>query len=206
MGFKKNLLTKFNIFLHSLKFRHNPRILANSMPKAGTHLLTRFISFLPGMKGTSFIDIGPNLGIEEFTEKERARAEKFLRKIKNGFYGKSHCFYFDELVELLERYTIKCITIIRDPRDVCVSDYHYILKNKSHRLHQVYRQMASNDERCMASIVGLSSEYLNGEPPSLDIGTHYKNYIGWQGYSNGLVIKYEDLIGSKGCGSDDKQA
>jgi hypothetical protein len=175
------------------------------MPKAGTHLLKGLLNLLPGMKFYSHINIGPDQAILDFNSREQSKAERFLRKISTGAFATAHCFYYDGLAELLNEYKIKCITIIRDPRDVCVSDYHYIMKAEDHRLHRFYKKMGSDDERLMASIVGMSSELLDGDPPSLDIGQHYVNYIGWAQYSNGLCIKFEDLIGDKGGGSNDKQ-
>ena len=38
----------------------------------------------------------------------------------------SHLYYFPEICKMLEDYRIKTLTIVRDPRDVCVSDAFYI--------------------------------------------------------------------------------
>ena len=209
---KKNIKNRLRTFLypllmlHSIKYRHNPRILANSMPKSGTNLLRRLMDLLPGIKRYPYgIDIGPAQAILKWTDKEQDRAEILFRKLLNGYYATSHCFYFNELSQILKKYRIKHITIIRDPRDNCVSDHYYIMRTKSHRLHPYYKQMSCNEERLMASICGLSSEALNGDPPSLDIGQHYKMYTGWLNDSSGLVVKFEDLVGSKGGGADSQQ-
>lgn len=196
---------EISFYLHARKHRYHPRLLLNSMPKAGTTLLKRLISFLPGMRYYSHFDLGPYEAKIDWTEKERCEAELFLRKIRPGFFATSHCFYFPELVELLNKYKIKCITIIRDPRDVCVSDHHYIMKSPSHRLYPFYKRMKSSEERLMASIRGMSSQELGGQPPSLSIGRHYRNFIGWTQYKSGLLIKFEDLIGNRGGGFDMSQ-
>ena len=60
-------------------------------------------------------------------------------------------------------------------------------------------------ERLMASIQGIKSSQLNGDPPSLNIGQHYENYIGWILEQHGIVVKFEDLIGELGGGSNAAQ-
>lgn len=194
------------LLFNSKRDKHSPLLLANSMPKSGTHLLSRLVNLLPGMiRYPNESDIGPNEAILEWTKTEQKTAENFCKKIKNGIYANAHWFYFEEVPEILKQYGIKLITIIRDPRDNCISDYHFIMKEKSHRLNFYYQNMKTDHERLMASICGLSSNELNGAPASLNIGHHYKMFYGWVSASCGIVIKFEDLIGSKGGGCDDKQ-
>ena len=200
-----HLARDISLYVHSKRNPSRPKVLANSMPKAGTNLLERLMSLLPGMKRGAHLDMGPDQAILDFDRPQQLIAEKFINKIASGIYATSHCFYFSGLANLLDQKGIKCVTIVRDPRDVCVSDYHYIMKSEGHRLHRFYKQMGSNSERLMASIVGMPSEALDGAPPSLDIGQHYKNFMGWSSYSHGLVLRFEDLVGSKGGGSDKSQ-
>jgi hypothetical protein len=175
------------------------------MPKAGTNLLIRLLDLLPGMEQGPHIDIGPDEGLLEFGEVERSRMAVFLRQIRPGIFGSSHCYYSDVLADMLRSSNVRCITIVRDPRDVCVSDYHYIIKSPSHRLHDAYQQMTSDASRLMASITGLSSDQLNGAPPSLDIGMHYEQFIGWASYADAVTVRFEDLIGARGGGNDQCQ-
>jgi hypothetical protein len=201
----KKLIRHIELSVHSKRNGHLPAVLSNSMPKAGSNLVRRFLQLIPDMKNSGHFDLGPDQAITKFTDVERRASEKFLGQITAGIYGTSHCFYFDELAEILDRRRIKCLTIMRDPRDVCVSDYHYIMSNPQHRLHSLYKEMPNDHERLMSSIVGLPSESLGGDAPSLDIGEHYRHFKGWLSYSNGLVFKFKDLIGAKGGGSEDVQ-
>lgn len=187
---------------HGYRYRHWPAVMANSMPKAGTNLLIRLLDRLPGMVRGPHIDVGPDRGIEVFGESEGEQMRSFFDALKPGTFGSSHCYWFDELACMIEARGIKGITIVRDPRDVCVSDYHYIMKNANHRLHSAYREMSSDAERLMASIVGMTSEQLGGAAPSLDIGRHYEHFLGWGRWPGGIVVRFEDLIGARGGGDD----
>jgi hypothetical protein len=187
------------------RYPHWPRVMANSMPKAGTNLLIRLLDLLPGMVRGPHIDVGPDQAIELFGQDERDQMCEFFDQLEPGMFGSSHCYWFDELAGMIEERGIKCVTIVRDPRDVCVSDYHYIMDNPGHRLHLAYRQMSSDAERLMASIVGMTTEQLGGAEPSLDIGRHYENFLGWAHWSRGTTVRFEDLIGARGSGDDHLQ-
>ena len=201
---KLKILNKIIVDLHSFNHRKFPTVLANSMPKAGTNLLIRLLGLLNFHPYGRYVDIGPNEGLSYIDSHQLEFLEKKLFTLKPGLFTKSHIYYFPEIEELLQKLQIKTITIIRDPRDVCVSDFFYILKNPNHRLHSFYKKL-TQAEQLMASIKGIPSEKLNGSPDSLDIGSHYKYYKGWVNKSAGVVIKFEDLIGEKGGGSREDQ-
>ena len=46
---------------------------------------------------------------------------------------------------------------------------------------------------------------MSALPPSLDIGSHYSNYVGWINQERAMTVKFEDLIGSRGGGDDGLQ-
>jgi hypothetical protein len=192
---------KIATMVHTATHRNFPWVLANSMPKAGTHLLTRLLTLLEFREADAFLDIGPYEGMERISVDYVERARNELLKIRPGFFAGSHMYFYTEIAQVIDDLQIKTITIVRDPRDVCVSDIFHIVKRPEHRLHPYYKNM-SQDERLMASISGMDSEQLNGDAPSLDIGSHYRNYLGWITQGAGLVMKFEDLVGHKGGGDD----
>jgi hypothetical protein len=192
---------KIAAMVHAATHRNFPRVLANSMPKAGTHLLTRLLTLFDFYKQRGFLDIGPNEGLQRISPDYVQRARDKLAKLKPGFFVRTHMYFYPEVAQIIDEFQIRTITIVRDPRDVCVSDALHILKRPDHRLHSYYVKM-SESQRLMASIVGMESARLGGDPPSLDIGLHYRNYLGWVQQSSGLVVKFEDLIGHKGGGDD----
>jgi hypothetical protein len=174
------------------------------MPKAGTHLLIRLLTLLGFRQSGGGFDIGPSEGLEHISEKHVEEARDKLMRFRPGFCVLSHLYFYPEVIQIIDELRIRAITIIRDPRDVCVSDAFYVAGQPGHRLHRYYSEM-SKDERLMASIVGMGSDQLGGAPPSLDIGSHYRNYLGWATYDNGLVVRFEDLVGHRGGGDDQIQ-
>lgn len=190
--------------VHAVTHRHYPKVLANSMPKSGTNLLIRLLRLLGFREEDTFVNIGPYEGVEEISVEDVKRVHRKLDRLRPGFFSGAHMYFYPRISELVQALGIKTITIVRDPRDVCTSDVFYIVKRPEHRLHRYYKKM-SQEERLMASILGMSSEQLDGAPPSLDIGSHYRNYLGWMIRGAGLVIRFEDLIGPKGGGDDQRQ-
>ncbi len=191
-------------WIHGLRHRHYPRVLANSMPKAGTHLLVRLLALLEFREWRGAFDVGPGEGIVTLRDADVQRVRYALSSLAPGWFVRSHMYYYPEIDQALKEIDIRVITIVRDPRDVCVSDAFHIAKRPDHRLHRYYAKM-SDSERLMASIVGMDSNRLSGGSPSLDIGTHYRNYVGWTDQHCGIVVKFEDLIGEKGGGDNGVQ-
>lgn len=190
--------------VHVTTHRHFPKVLANSMPKAGSYLLTRLLVLLGFRNQGSLLVIGPNEGLQRITGDHVELIRKKLNYLRPGLFAWTHMYFYPETSQIIDDLQIKTLTIVRDPRDVCVSDSFYMVKQTANRLYPYYIKM-NEQERLMASIIGMGSDQLNGAPPSLDIGSHYRSYLGWKTQGVGLVIKFEDLIGTKGGGDDQIQ-
>jgi hypothetical protein len=94
--------------------------------------------------------------------------------------------------------------MLRDPRDVVVSNAFYIAKSKRHRRHQRFTtELADADERLMACIVGLP-ETASG--PALDsIGERLRQYLPWRDDPTTHTCRFEGLIGPSGGGTIERQ-
>ncbi len=180
-----------------------PPVFANSMPKAGTHLQERLLDLL-GYRLSSILELGPNSGQTELMPEQVELAARRLRRLRPGCSIRAHAFHFPELDEYLRESSIKTITIVRDPRDVCVSDAFYVACTPGHRLHAHYRDL-DDSGRIMASIVGVGSGELGGDDPSLGISEHYRRFLPWLERGPGIVVRFEDLVGPRGGGSDEGQ-
>ena len=88
--------------------------------------------------------------------------------------------------------------MIRDPRDIVVSQMFYVLKRKRHSHHQHFSSLNSDREKLMTAIKGEPS--VN----TTSIGERLEKYSGWLD-SGAFVVRFEDLIGYRGGGSEDKQ-
>ncbi len=173
-------------------------VLANSIPKAGTNLLIRAISL---------IDSYHRKLHKTFVESTESEFRQVITKHNANKILVGHLPYNMHLSEELSKNKVTNILMVRDPRDIALSNVHYIQSiDKSHRLHKYFSEkLKSFDDRLLASICGIPSCELNGEPSSMDIGWHIRRYLGWTNDNRCLVIRFEDLIGKNGGGSDERQ-
>jgi hypothetical protein len=98
---------------------------------------------------------------------------------------------------------IRTIFVIRDPRDVVVSQVHYVLKHKSHYLHRDYKKLRTDKERFIAAILGVRRR--SGDYKSYGIAKKLDITLGWMGAESVLNLRFEELIGERGGGSLDNQ-
>lgn len=173
-----------------------PRILANSIPKAGTHLLIRYLQLLPGVADS---------GIRMRGSTQPVTLEKNLKRAGGGCFVPVHLAFSPERARLLADLGYNSALIIRDPRDVVVSHFHYVTyKSRHHRLHPYYQDLADDSTRLLASIQGIEAPAGSPGMSLDDIGTRYRAYLEWADH-NCYITRFEDLVGPQGGGSLETQ-
>jgi len=177
------------------------RVLAISMPKSGTHLLTALLDAIPGMRFSGY----------HLTEAEVAgrrgpvdRLDRALRRVRQGQYLSGHLPARPAVVGCVAELGYRTIFIVRDPRDVAVSDLHYILGFRQHPLHERLHRMPTEDERLLAMITGID-DTRDGHPLLEPMGQRVAGYLGWMSSDQTLTVRFEDLVGPSGGGSHDRQ-
>ena len=81
--------------------------------------------------------------------------------------------------------------IYRDPRDICISEAHYLSDmNRWHKLSKHFASCSALSDKIDLSINGLPESVLAGYP---NIGARVERYLGWLESDNVLALKYEDL-------------
>ncbi len=171
-----------------------PRVVLNSIPKAGTNLLIRTLYLLYPMHRmlTQTVNTGD---IYKINSK--------VKKIKKGQFMAAHIKYSKEIEKCFVDNSVKNILIVRDPRDIAVSNYVYITyKDSSHRLHKYFKALNSDSERLMASIQGVEGKDLSDKIASLPLAEHINSFLLWVDRPDCLVVRFEDLVGNRGGGSD----
>jgi sulfotransferase 6B1 len=235
------------------------RVVANSIPKSGTHLLDRLLVLLglglidmgglgglvdlEGIKphlveasrfslvhqrlGPRFrlrkpediMPMGPHLlegglfpparrllrgrgdkvtvGVVSPQQIGRRWLARRLSRVPNGCFVNAHCIYTPELAELLQEEGMSVVCILRDPRDVAVSQMHYLKRMRKHFAHEAFMALSSDHERLLVCIRGgdLGGRKLQ----SLD--QRYRQFLGWEQDEGAVVVKFEDLVGPRGGGS-----
>jgi hypothetical protein len=196
------------------------RIVANSIPKSGTHLLDRLLVLL-GFE-MSEGGIRPNLVAGRFRPVRRllrGRGEQVtvgvvspqrisrrwlagrLDEVPEGGFVNAHCVYTPELADLFRAVGMRTVCILRDPRDVAVSQMHHIKQRKQHFAHEAFGALPSDRERLLVSIRG--GELGGRELQSLE--QRYRQFLGWGRDGGAVMVKFEDLVGTEGGGSEEAQ-
>lgn len=180
-----------------------PRVVANSMPKSGTHLVASLLDQLDGMR---FAGRLAAFDVSDSHQPERGlrNLDRCLRKLRDSHYIGAHLIRDARVEALLAAAPVKMLTILRDPRAVVLSGTHYVMDA---------RQLKDRDEALemfpdFASVL-RAMVHGNGEPGDRfyfpEIGARYKAYADWVDSPVGLTVRFEDLIGGRGGGSDDQQ-
>jgi hypothetical protein len=162
-----------------------PKILIVSIPKSGTHMLEGILEKMPTLRNSGWK-----------TVVNKTISKRTIDKITRGMFVNSHIHYSSELMNYIVKSNVKVIFMIRDPRDIVVSRYKYVTEiDYLHPAHGALGGLNDNSERLLASITGIE-----GKMPSIE-----RTLIGFRGWLNeqhALKIRYEDLVGSIGLGSD----
>ena len=168
-----------------------PPVLANSFPKSGTHLLVQVLEGLPNR-----VNYGAFLGRDELVSVRERSADntcRFIRGFVPGEIIRGHLYY--ELLyadELAKRSAVNYF-IYRDPRDVVVSEAHYLRDmNRWHRLHAYFRKAKSMEDAIMLSINGLDPPVPGINYPN--IAARFARYVGWLDWDDCLSMRFEDLV------------
>lgn len=173
-----------------------PRVLANSIPKSGTHLLARCLEQFPGL-----IDSGVHLKPETQT----AALETTLSALYTGSFATAHLPFTSERAEALASSDIVHTLTIRDPRDVVVSHFHYVTRRATnHPLHAYFNTLPSDTARLMVSIQGVDAAATGVGHDLENIGQRFRHYLRWEEHDC-CVVRFGDLIGPRGGGSRERQ-
>lgn len=193
----------------------------NSLPKAGTNLLAKCLLLLgysnAGHIGSGFvlnnrstailkrlaltpIRQGYLVGIDTPVELARRPVDWFLSRITNYEFITAHVGYTSDLMFRVIELDYAPIVITRDPRAVLASFVPYVTNNARHTLHSAFAGLTEED-RYLHTLTGkkLQNQYLQ------PLRVRCAALDPWIQSNAVLHVRFEDLIGSKGGGSDEKQ-
>ncbi len=186
-----------------------PRVIVNSIPKSGTHLLERALYLLGVSDGQPLFLSGATAGEYAPDDGEQlpvgvgmpvmVSARKLRERLDNLPAGKvitAHVAYSRGMENLLGELGYRMLLMVRDPRDVAVSLAHHIAREQGHRLHQQFLGL-SPDQRISRTIAGC--------PQLQDVRERFSAVLPWADSETCLTVRFEDLVGAKGGGSDEAQ-
>lgn len=141
------------------------------------------------------------VGVEFPREIGRRWLDRRLARVPDDGVVSGHCSYSPGLAGLLSEHAMRTVCILRDPRDTAVSHMHYLKKLPNHPIYGPYMSLPDDHERLMFSIRGgrLGGHTL---PP---LGERYRSFLGWSTQAGAAMVRFEDLIGPRGGGSEAAQ-
>lgn len=161
----------------------NPcKILVNSIPKSGTHLMLQLVEGIPGMTITD----------------NWIHPEEELAHIKEGIFGPAHLPFSPTAEEYIRKNNIKMILVTRDLRDNVVSLVHFILRNQYNHPYTPYIEngVHSHEDRIMTMIKGEKVENPAWGGPLIiqNIRGYSYDIMKWLDYEHVCWVKFEDLV------------
>jgi hypothetical protein len=187
-----------------------PRVVANGIPKGGTHLLTTLLDGFAGLRFSGYQDTLTTFRRTPFataaytdTDVDWDALRRHLRRIPRGQYSAAHFPFAPSLQALLDELDLRHVVILRDPRDIVVSDAAYIRRSPRHLHH---RRVAGLSEADALSFVITGFTRADGTVGLGSIADRIANYARWIGQAGAHVCRFEDLVGPAGGGDAGRQA
>jgi hypothetical protein len=173
-----------------------PKVLLNSIPKSGTHLLETVVEQIPLLRHFG----GRTLRTSIYASPQHCYRQ--VGHLSKGEFAPAHLAFDESLFDIIRRNNIKVLMMARDPRDIIVSNEHYITNiDKTHEHHRFLSAIPSSELRIEALIKGFDNNGII-YPSIADL---FASYQKWTQQKEVFCLKFEDLIGEKGGGSAQKQ-
>lgn len=197
--YKYYLLKRKDIFFHGLQKSQmlgrkiGPKVVLNSLPKSGTHLLESLFFKLPLMRHNG----DKTLMVE--TQNPIPNKLKHITALKKGQFLLSHMQFHTTIIDAANLNGVKIINLIRDPRDVIISHLNYVQNmDKTQKSHKLISQYDNRLDRLKVLIDGKINII---EPFTIVLD----KFQPWTVEPKVLSVKFEHLIGSNGGGNDQHQ-
>jgi hypothetical protein len=123
-----------------------------------------------------------------------ARFDKFARKVRPGQYMTGHMPWDEHLHRYLAEQGFKSIVMIRDPRAILVSRFHYLLGLGRNHLHETLAGLPNDLARYRRLLYG------NVEPAAFGLAAYMEQFCRWTEMEDVFTVRFEDLVGEAGGG------
>jgi sulfotransferase 6B1 len=169
----------------------SPPVLVNSFPKSGTHLLMQLVEGLPDRRNYGAF-LASMTSSFQFRERSDRSVSRFIRGFVPGEIVRAHLFFDERHAHELAQKSAVHFFIYRDPRDIVVSEAHYLREmNRWHRLAPYFRRLNSMEEAISLSIEGFQPPLPGIEYPN--VAARFGRYQAWLNRDDCLSMRFEDL-------------
>lgn len=186
--------------------RVSERVLVNSFPKAGTHLVARALD-LSQIIRYSWQHLAPRElpdQSDEHSHQAALRIAERLHRVSPGQYATAHLSYDTSLDAAVTNCGMALVVVVRDPRALLVSNMRYVMARRRHFLHRRFVQLYENDEQRLCALLdgfATSERWGLGRAPFADL---LATYVPWRERS-AVNLRFEDLAGPRAGGSREAQ-
>ncbi|WP_341580054.1 hypothetical protein [Microbacterium schleiferi] len=180
-------------------------VMVNTLAKAGTHLLMSLLDAFPAYRfsGRHFTFSVIDLHEPELTERN-ARLARQMSKVRRGQYMTGHLAYHDSIARTVDDAGFRQLLVVRDPRALIVSGALYMRSYERHPLHAtVARRFTSDADVIRGVIAGFDQD--NGTRHLRPMSERLDAFVPWLDEPGALLVRFEDLVGSAGGGTDELQ-
>jgi hypothetical protein len=177
---------------HGAALARMPVVFGNAIPKSGSKLL---FNILRGLQALGpFIDSGLN-SIKPFLPDGQpmpeAWIERWLAELRPGDLRFGYLYASAQHRDWLRGLNAVHFLILRDPRDLIVSEVFYALDlHPGHALHDHFHALPGMEERIATLIEGIPS----GPLQRVGVRGHYERFLPWLDEPNLCLLRFEDLI------------
>lgn len=168
------------------------RVFSVSIPKSGTHLLERALCLHPRFYRKWIRTVhGDNI-------ESMGGLATLLPRIRKAQVVMSHLHWSQAEADALQASDLRTIFMMRDPRDVLASEVSYVMRRPSHDLHAIYA--SEPDDQARYRLVLEGDEARKIEP----FARRLEYFLNWMD-TDMHVVRFEELVGAQGGGSDATQ-
>lgn len=200
------LLRASRAYARSRFWDKGPKVFINSIPKAGTHLLTAELERFSGLHNSRLhLEIDrlkapqSRLAADELPIIDPEKLARAVGRVRGGQFCTGHLYGTEEVVRFFESDGSRTLFMTRDPRDVLVSRFHYIRGLRRHPVHEFMTSgVGSEEEAYRIMVLGHS-----GPPFIRPLRATLEGYLPWMKMASVLTVGFEDLVGARGGGSNE---
>lgn len=173
-------------------YQISPPVIANSIPKSGTHLLVQLARALPRtVYYGSFIAQQPSISLRM---RDGAEIRSLLSRLAPGEVIGAHLHHDASVGRAMGKINAVHLMIVRDPVDVAMSEAHYLANmNRFHRMSREFRGL-DHSAQIRVALEGSS------ERPDLfgSLADRLGPYVGWLNDPQTCVVRFEDFSNREG--------
>jgi len=186
------------VLIFSVFCSASAKIFYTTPVKTGTHMTGKALGAITGLHN-SFT--GVRVNNMHFEGADYKEVFNRINKMRPRHFMHGHVNYSSELESLLVNNHIVRILVLRDPRDQVVSFAHMLLKDQ--KMGTSRPALIGMDlDQVMMSLITESRIYDIWWRNIHSIDEYFRSYLSWMNTPGMLVIRFEELVGSKGGGDD----